>query len=145
MRYVIGLFANKKSLKYSFLYLRRINKSAVPLKLAMPSYPVYKHIRHQITVVDSVNPYSHRSPVSGLPSKGHSANPSILQSHRLQLSVISEISLLFFLIGFFIYRYLNPFPPICQPLFLRHHIFSSAPYFTVIPRKAELPVPWNPC
>ena len=34
------------------------------------------------------------------PSKVHSAIPSILQSHRLQLSVISEEGLLLFLIGF---------------------------------------------
>ena len=37
--------------------------------------------------------------VSDLPSKVHSAIPSILQSHRLQLSVISAKCLLLFLIG----------------------------------------------
>ena len=39
------------------------------------------------------------TPVSDLPSKVHSAIPSILQSHRLQLSVISAKCLLLFLIG----------------------------------------------
>ena len=39
------------------------------------------------------------APVSDLPSKVHSAIPSILQSHHLQLSVISAKCLLLFLIG----------------------------------------------
>ena len=42
----------------------------------------------------------------GPPSKVHSAIPSILQSHRLQLSVISEEGLLLFLIGFSLFSIL---------------------------------------
>ena len=44
-------------------------------------------------------PAVYSASVSDLPSKVHSAIPSILQSHRLQLSVISAKCLLLFLIG----------------------------------------------
>ena len=67
----------------------------------MPTHIAYKHMRHRVTVVVSVSSYS-RS-VSKLPSKVHSANPSIPQSHRLRLSVISLKCLLLFLNGFFYY------------------------------------------
>ena len=67
----------------------------------MPTHIAHKHMRHRVTVVVSVSSYS-RS-VSKLPSKVHSANPSIPQSHRLRLSVISLKCLLLFLNGFFYY------------------------------------------
>ena len=44
-------------------------------------------------------PFCSPASISDLPSKVHSAIPSILQSHHLQLSVISAKCLLLFLIG----------------------------------------------
>ena len=79
----------QKNPRHSFLYLGRINKSAVPPIIDVKSTLSYTNIyAAKITDAVSVAPYL-QIPVSGTPSKVHSESESIQQSHHLLLSANS--------------------------------------------------------
>ena len=73
------------------------------------------------------------------PSKVHSAIPSILQSHRLQLSVISEEGLLLFLIGFSYFC-------VCILCHFKANVNPFFDFFQIIcqtaPRRRRFLLPW---
>ena len=93
----------KKSPKYrKNLYLRRIYLIRGTTQIGL--HPLTRILTYTppgngCGLRQSLLPAMCFAPVSDLPSKVHSAIPSILQSHHLQLSVISAKCLLLFLIG----------------------------------------------